>query len=340
VISWNELPKYAAYPIKEIIKKNSEIEIISTKSKLPIKGLDKIINKKILWIKETDFNWKDLKLKVPDIFFQAGWNKKSFLNLGKEVKKNGGKVVLLSDNSFKNTFRQKIGSIIFKIEYSNYFDAIWVPGKLGVKLMKFFDVPRKDIFEGQYCSNEEIYKKGKNLSKRPKTFIFIGQLIERKGIVELLSSFKKFILKNSDWKLIIVGNGPLRTIIPKHKNIKYLSFKNPMQISRLMQNSRFLVLPSRSDHWPLVVNEAAHCGCGLIVSNVVGNIPELTNSKNSFIFKVGSEESLLSAIRKASNLSVEKLDLMFEESLKLSSKFGISNWVKNYYDIINYLKDR
>ena len=39
-------------------------------------------------------------------------------------------------------------------------------------------------------------------------------------------------------------------------------------------------------------------------------------------------------------LQLEKLDLMFEESLKLSSKFGISNWVKNYYDIINYLKDR
>ena len=41
-ISWNELPKYAAYPIAEIIKKNPEVEIISIKSKLPIYNLEKI----------------------------------------------------------------------------------------------------------------------------------------------------------------------------------------------------------------------------------------------------------------------------------------------------------
>ena len=51
VISWNELPKYAAYPISEVIKKNPKIEIVSIKSKLPIKNLEKILNKKIYWIK-------------------------------------------------------------------------------------------------------------------------------------------------------------------------------------------------------------------------------------------------------------------------------------------------
>ena len=91
------------------------------------------------------FGWKDLGLKIPDIYFQAGWYKKSFSNLGKEVKQNGGKVVLLSDNSFKNTLRQKIGSIIYRIKYLNNFDAIWVPGKLGVKLMKFFVFLKKYI---------------------------------------------------------------------------------------------------------------------------------------------------------------------------------------------------
>ena len=92
----------------------------------------------------------------------------------------------MSDNSFKNTLRQKIGSIIYRIKYLNNFDAIWVPGKLGVKLMKFFGVPKKSIFQGLYCSNQKIYKKGKNLIKRTKTFLFVGQLIERK---KLLSSY-------------------------------------------------------------------------------------------------------------------------------------------------------
>jgi glycosyltransferase involved in cell wall biosynthesis len=106
-----------------------------------------------------------------------------------------------------------------------------------------------------------------------------------------------------------------------------------------MQQSRFLVLPSYSDHWPLVINEATLCGCGLIVSNVIGNIPELSNNRNSIICKIASEKSLINALEKASMLSDAKFDKMFNESLKLSSKFTISNWVKNYQDIINSLKN-
>tara|TARA_A100001015_G_scaffold97282_1_gene107982 strand:- start:13335 stop:14363 length:1029 start_codon:yes stop_codon:yes gene_type:complete len=338
-ISWNELPKYVAYPLKIIIKKNPKIKIISIRSKLPIKNLEKIINKKIYWIKNHKLKWRDLGLKIPDIYFQAGWYKKSFSSLGKEVKNNGGKVVLLSDNSFKNNLRQKIGSIIYKIKYLNFFDAVWVPGRLGVRLMKFFGVPNQEIFQGLYCSNQHIFKKGKTISKRQKNFLFVGNLVKKKGVAELVSSFKFFLNSNSDWKLIIVGNGPLKKIIPKHKNIKYLSFKTPEEIAKLMQRSRFLVLPTHIDQWPLVINEATLCGCGLIISDVVGNIPEFSNSKNTILCKASSKESLLASFKKASALSEKKLDIMYNESLRLSSKYVINNWVKNYYNIIKFLKD-
>ena len=149
-ISWNELPKYAAYPLAEIIKKNPALEIISIKSKLPIDNLEKILNKKIHWVENEYLKWDDLNLEVPQIYFQAGWYKKSFSSLGKEVKKNGGKVVLLSDNSYKNNFRQLIGSIFYKLKYLKYFDAVWVPGASGEKLMRFYGVPQEQIFQGIY----------------------------------------------------------------------------------------------------------------------------------------------------------------------------------------------
>jgi glycosyltransferase involved in cell wall biosynthesis len=338
-ISWNELPKYAAYAISEIIKKNPEVEIISIKSKLPIHNLEKIIKKKIHWVENKNLNWKDLNLDIPDIYFQAGWYKKSFSSLGYKVKNNGGKVVLLSDNSYKNNFRQLIGSVIYKLRYRNYFDSVWVPGKLGEKLIHYYGVSKKKIFQGLYCSNQKIFKQGITISKRPKTILFAGQLIKEKGFEELLRAFKNFLIKDPNWKLIIAGNGPLKKLIPKHDKIEYYSFRKPEEISKLMQQSRFLVLPSYSDHWPVVINEATLCGCGLIVSNVIGNIPELSNNKNSIICKIASEKSLTAAIEKASMLSDAKLDKMFKESLKLSSRFTISNWVKKYQDIINSLKN-
>ena len=190
-----------------------------------------------------------------------------------------------------------------------------------------------------YCSNQNIFKQGIKISKRSKTFLFVGNLIKEKGFIELLISFQFFLKTNKNWKLVIVGNGPLKKTIPKHPNIEYFSFKKPEEITKLMQQSRFLILPSHSDHWPLVVNEATLCGCGLIVSNVIGNIPELSNNKNSIICNVASEKSLINALEKASKLSDVKLDKMYKESLKLSSKFTILNWVKKYQDIINSLKN-
>ena len=337
VFSWNHLPKYAAYPLREIVKDNPEIEIVSIKSHLPIKGLDKIIGKKIHWVKDQRLSWKDLGLKIPDIYFQAGWYKKSLSNLGKEVKNNGGKIILLSDNPYKGNLRQLIGSIVYRIKYLKFFDAAWVPGNLGLKLMTSYGLLKKDIFQNLYVSNERIYKKGLTIAKRPRTFLFVGQLIRGKGLLELLNSFKIFLANNKNWKLIIVGNGPLKKIIPKHPNIKYYSFKKPEEISKLMRKSRFLILPTYSDHWPLVVNEATLCGCGLIISNIVGNRPELSNKKNSFLCDVASTSTLTKCLQEASVLSDRKLDIMFRESIKLGSKFTISNWVNSYYKIINNL---
>jgi glycosyltransferase involved in cell wall biosynthesis len=335
--SWNELPKYAAYPLREIIKKNSKIEVISIKSHLPIKGLDKIIGKKIYWVNNQHLSWKDLGLKIPDIYFQAGWYKKSLSSLGREVKNNGGKIVLLSDNPYKGNLRQMIGSIVYRIKYLKFFDAVWVPGNLGTKLMKSYGVLRKNIFQNLYASNELIYKKGLTIHKRPKTFLFVGKLIRKKGFIELLDSFKIFSVNNKDWKLVIVGDGPLKKLIPKQQNIQYYSFKKPEEVAKLMKKSRFLVLPTYSDHWPLVVNEATLCGCGLIITDIVGNRPELSNKKNSLLCKIASTSTLLQSLQEASVMSDRKLDIMFRESVKLGLKFTTSNWVNTYYKIINNL---
>ena len=97
-------------------------------------------------------------------------------------------------------------------------------------------------------------------------------------------------------------------------------------------------MPSHSDHWPLVVNEAL-CGCGLILSSIIGNIPELSNDKNSIIFNVGSSNSLLRALQRSVKLSDSSLKLMFDNSIKLSSKYGINDWVTQYNKIIRVLQN-
>ena len=247
---------------------------------------------------------------------------------------------MLSDNSYKNNLRQLIGSMIYKLRYLNYFDAVWVPGESGEKLMRYFGVLENKIFKGLYCSNKKIFKKGLTISKRPKVFLFVGKLVKEKGFNELIHSFEKFLNQHQDWKLIIVGNGPLKKMIPQHVAIEHHSFKKPEEISKFMQKSRFLVVPSYIDHWPLVVNEGTLSGCGLILSSMIGNIPELSNEKNSIIFGPGSSENLLKALNRAIEMPDSCLNLMYENSIQLSSSFGLADWIIKYKSILRELQSQ
>ena len=69
--------------------------------------MDKILGQKIHWIDKSKINsWTDLGLPVPGLFFQAGtYYISSFKKLGNEVRKNNGKVILLSDDNKKNNIR-------------------------------------------------------------------------------------------------------------------------------------------------------------------------------------------------------------------------------------------
>ena len=138
-ISWSGMPVYAAKLIKEGLKNNdNSITLLTTNIQVSIEITQEITNRKIHIISpEKNIKWSDLGLETPEIYFQAGWFIKSFNQLGLQVKRNGGKVVVLSDNCWKNNLRQYLGYFKFNLLYRNRFDAAWVPGKSGQRFMKF-----------------------------------------------------------------------------------------------------------------------------------------------------------------------------------------------------------
>ena len=334
--SWNELPVYGARLLRAGIRElGLPVEIVATRPTIPILGMDEIVNQKIYWIDKTKVkSWDELGLEVPDIFFQAGWYIDSFINLGNEVKNKGGKVVLLSDNCWKNSIRQWIGALVYRIKYRKYFDAVWVPGKSGQTLMRFFGVKKENIFKGLYGSDPISFEIGPPLSQRKKYVLFVGQLIDRKGIPQLATVFSKFHNQFPDWQLIIFGDGPLRDLIHDKPGIIVFPFAQPLQIAKSMREARFLVLPALEDHWPMVVNEASLSGCGLILSDRVGNISEFVGKENGYVYPVNSQNELLDAFVKITKLNDNVLDKISDESRNLGMKFTPHVWAEVFKKIL------
>jgi len=340
--SWNELPAYGARLLHAGIKRFGEpVTVIATVPQIPIKGMGEILGQKIHWIDRSNINsWKDLGLPVPDIFFQAGvYYLPSFRKLGKEVREHGGKVVLLSDNCWKNSIRQWGGALLFRLIFRRWFSAVWVPGKSGSKLMRIFGFSESEIYQGLYGSDDQCFTAGPPLHKRPKQFIYVGQFIPRKGISTLVKAFEIFNLDYPDWKIIMYGAGECQNILANCPGVIVRSFAQPHQIADAFKQSRFLVLPSKQDHWPLIVSEAALVGCGMILSNKVGNILEFLNEKNGFVFPSKSVEELSDRLKKAASLPEWRLDEVYHESLRLGLSFTPKQWADKFCQILSDLRD-
>ena len=98
------------------------------------------------------------------------------------------------------------------------------------------------------------------------------------------------------------------------------------EIPKLYGISDILVLPSISEPWGLVVNEAMACGCAIIVSDKCGCAKDLVQG-NGIIVEAGNLISLVEALRELLS-SEERLNQLKQESLKVIQHFRPETLVK------------
>jgi glycosyltransferase involved in cell wall biosynthesis len=159
-----------------------------------------------------------------------------------------------------------------------------------------------------------VYQSG--LSKRSGTFrfIYVGRLSIEKGLNDLLEAFRRLREKRSDVGLDLVGAGPLREeLIARVAELKlgdavsFLGAKGMDEIGELFLHSAALVLPSHSEPWGLVVNEALSYGCPVVVSNVCGCVPDLViDGVTGYSFHVGDVDALSAAMLRTIEMSTDR----------------------------------
>lgn len=142
-------------------------------------------------------------------------------------------------------------------------------------------------------SSSNVYEVFEN--KKPK-FVFVGSLIELKGVDRLLDSFSGF----SGFTLDIYGEGKelvkLKRKVEKRNLVEQVFFRENVpnsQIRQILSRYDFLVLPSYYDGWGAVVNEALMDGVMVIVSDACGSSFLIEkNSMLGYVFQSDNPESL------------------------------------------------
>ena len=170
----------------------------------------------------------------------------------------------------------------------------YVPGKSNAKLLQQLGF-KNDIIMTKGVGIFNIVQQPE-FSKRDrvKNFLYVGRLSPEKNLFALIEAFNDL----PNLTLNIVGFGPLEDKIKTYisKNINYLGAVNNKQLPEIYKNNDVFILPSLSEVWGLVIEEALNNGLPVIASNYVGCGEEIINDHNGIIFSLEVENDLKNSI--------------------------------------------
>lgn len=140
------------------------------------------------------------------------------------------------------------------------------------------------------------------LEKREKQLLFVGSLIKRKGVQNLLEAMIIVNRMSPEYELLIVGEGDQKqTLVEYVQNndlssvVKFLGTQSQSQVGELMRKSKLLILPSFEEGQGVVLVEALASGTPCIGSNV-GGIPDVISPDVGYLFEPGDSNQLVKAI--------------------------------------------
>lgn len=132
-------------------------------------------------------------------------------------------------------------------------------------------------------------------------FLFCGQMIARKGIDLLLEAFARLPCG----RLLLVGREAdlpaLLAPMPARvrERIEYAGFQPPEALPRFFSQADVFVLPSRSDGWGVVVNQALGAGLPIVCAEAVGAGHDLVeDGVNGRRFPTANVDALTTALQR------------------------------------------
>jgi glycosyltransferase involved in cell wall biosynthesis len=160
---------------------------------------------------------------------------------------------------------------------------------------------------------QHLFRIDKNLDKlrdRQK-LIFVGRLVEKKGVSVLVEAFAKLVQRYPGLQLEIVGDGPegpglevLASKLGLRKNILFVGqLKNDCIPARLQQASIAVVpsvvaLSGDQEGLGLVLIEALGCGCSVVASDLPAIQDVIQDEVTGLLAKSGDSDSLAKCIER------------------------------------------
>ena len=139
-------------------------------------------------------------------------------------------------------------------------------------------------------------------------FAFISRWIANKGVDTLVDAYATAKLNREKWPLVLMGDGPLRSLIEYAiqrralSGIRVLGFVDEETKAQQMKNARWVVVPPNTrEDFGLTAVEARHLGVPCIITRD-GGLPEAAG-KQALVCEPGDTAGLAGLLEQAAQMS-------------------------------------
>lgn len=214
-------------------------------------------------------------------------------------------------------------------------------------LMDEFKFKKEQIINVPYTLNvNEYYNKVKlfeneaKLFKRKyklkgKVFLYVGQMIERKGLFMIEKYFNNKKINKSLFTLLFIGgNLPINVrdkLLELEINFLNVDFVQPNELPKYYAAADVFFFPSLEDEWGIVINEAASARLPLLSSVYAAVTYDLVvDGKNGYSFDPFNSKDTTEKFLKLVKLNKDQLKQMGAESRSLAKKYDINYTLNNF----------
>ena len=192
------------------------------------------------------------------------------------------------------------------------------------------------------CKSKKTILKNKFGINHENIILYVGQLIERKGVNYLLKAHEKLSDKY-DVGLVLVGSGNQKQELMKLcednaiDNVHFIDFVQKDALPQYYAIADVFVLPSTEEVWGLVINEAMACGLPVISTDKVGaSIDLIKQGVNGYVIPASDVDRLFESLEMI--LSDSKLkSSMGKASEEIINDFTISHAAKRFVRAIDFV---
>lgn len=205
------------------------------------------------------------------------------------ARRNGVQFLLWSESTGNDNRRQYGLVEALKKIFVRRCDAFVVPGKSALRYLETFGVAKRNIFVARNAVDSDLFARlgsdarsnavqlRRQLALPERYFLYVGRLVRQKGVLDLLAAYSLLTEElREQLGLVIAGDGPLRGELESAARdiypgtIYFAGFVHREELPIYYGLAECLVMPTHTDPWGLVVNEAMACALPVICTSAAG----------------------------------------------------------------------